>query len=444
VIASEASKDAGAGGFAYLEFAIVGVPLLIGTAIITVLLASKLLPRRRPVSMPPDFSAHARALMRQYAIREPVFHLTVLPGSPIIGATRETVDLSPYEGVTLISAQEEARGFALQRLELAAGDVIAARGDDGTIARLAADFRLEKAVTEGLDEERLFTTESGVVEIVVPPRSEVIGGQVFPGMVASGGDLVVLSVQRSGEERPGKTTLAAGDTLLMRGTWEALEEQDRDPNLRVVDAPKLLQRELAPLSRPAWICLAVVAGMVVLLVTGVVPPAVSGALAAVAIVLFRVLTMQEAYRGISWSIVVLIAGMIPLSTAMTETGAASDIADEIVNAIGSDASPYILIIALFVLVAVVGQVLSNTATALIVFPIAIAAATELDVSVQPVLMCVVVAAHASFLTPIATTPNLMVFEAGGYRFADYWKFGLPLMVLYFAVAVLLVPAVWRF
>ena len=245
-------------------------------------------------------------------------------------------------------------------------------------------------------------------------------------------------------ERRGKTKLAAGDTLLMRGTWEALEERDRDPNLRVVDAPKLLQRELAPLSRPAWVCLAIVAGMVVLLVSGVVPPAVSGALAAASLVLFRVLTMQEAYRGISWSIVVLIAGMIPLSTAMTETGAAADIADEIVNAIGTDASPYILIIALFVLVAIVGQVLSNTATALIVFPIAIAAAGELDVSVQPVLMSVVVAAHASFLTPIATTPNLMVLEPGGYQFADYWKFGLPLMVLYFIVRIGIVPLVWQF
>jgi di/tricarboxylate transporter len=251
-------------------------------------------------------------------------------------------------------------------------------------------------------------------------------------------------VQRSGEERPGKTTLAAGDTLLLHGAWEALEERDRDPNLRVVDAPNLLRRELAPLSTPAWIALAIVAGMVVLLVTGVVPPAISGALAAVAIVLFRVLTIQEAYRGISWSIVVLIAGMIPLSTAMTQTGAAADIADGLVSAIGKDASPYILIIALFVLVAAIGQVLSNTATALIVFPVAVAAAAELDISVQPVLMSVTIAAHASFLTPIATTPNLMVLEPGGYQFADFWKFGLPLMALYFIVAIAIVPLVWRF
>jgi di/tricarboxylate transporter len=103
-----------------------------------------------------------------------------------------------------------------------------------------------------------------------------------------------------------------------------------------------------------------------------------------------------------------------------------------------------LIIALFVLVAVMGQLLSNTATALIVIPVAVATAVELDVSVQPVLMSMLVAASASFLTPIATTPNLMVLEPGGYNFGDYWKFGAPLMLLYFVIAVLWVPLFWRF
>jgi di/tricarboxylate transporter len=166
-------------------------------------------------------------------------------------------------------------------------------------------------------------------------------------------------------------------------------------------------------------------------------------MAAAALILMRVLTAQQAYRGISWTIVILIAGMIPLSTAMRQTGAADDIADTIVSSIG-DGSPYVLLVALFILVALLGQVISNTATALIIMPVAVAAALEMDVSVQPVLMSVNVAAHASFLTPIATTPNLMVLEPGGYRFGDYWKFGLPLMLLYFVVSVGLVPLAWPF
>jgi di/tricarboxylate transporter len=183
--------------------------------------------------------------------------------------------------------------------------------------------------------------------------------------------------------------------------------------------------------------------MVVLLATGAVPPAVAGLLAAGAIVVGRVLTIEQAYRGISWSTVVLVAGMIPLSTAMTETGAAARLADALVDVVGG-AGPYMLLLGLFLLTAVLGQLISNMATALIVFPVALETAKDLDVSARPVLMCVTVSAAAALITPVATPANLMVLEPGGYRFSDYWKLGLPLLVLYGIVAVGLVPVFWRF
>jgi len=160
-------------------------------------------------------------------------------------------------------------------------------------------------------------------------------------------------------------------------------------------------------------------------------------------VLLGVVTVDHAYRAISWTTVVLVAGMIPLSTAMQSTGAAADLADALVDLVG-DAGPYALLVGLFVLVAVLGQLISNTATALIVIPIAISAAAELDVSAQPVLMAVNVAATAALLTPVATPANMMVMEPGGYRFGDYWKLGLPLMGWYAVIAIVLVPLIWRF
>jgi di/tricarboxylate transporter len=183
--------------------------------------------------------------------------------------------------------------------------------------------------------------------------------------------------------------------------------------------------------------------MVILLATGVVPAAVAGLLAAGALILLRVLTIDQAYRGISWTTVILVGGMISLSTAMTETGAAQDLADGLVRIVG-DAGPYALLLGLFVLTAVLGQLISNMATALIVIPVAISAAAEMDVSAKPVLMAVTVSAAASFLTPVATPANLMVMGPGGYRFGDYWKLGLPLLVLFGLVAVLLVPVIWSF
>jgi di/tricarboxylate transporter len=135
--------------------------------------------------------------------------------------------------------------------------------------------------------------------------------------------------------------------------------------------------------------------------------------------------------------------MISLSTAMLETGAAETLADGLVRIVG-DAGPYALLLGLFLLTATLGQLISNMATALIVIPIAISAAADVGVSAQPVLMAVAVSAAASFLTPVATPANLMVMEPGGYRFGDYWKLGLPLLALFGAVAVLLVPVFWRF
>jgi di/tricarboxylate transporter len=292
------------------------------------------------------------------------------------------------------------------------------------------------------DDEELLTRRYGATEVVIPPRADLVGDRVFPGMVTDSGDLVVLAVQRKGETLSGESVLAVGDTLLLRGTWSALEEQLDDPDVLVVDEPELVRRQV-PLGPGAKRALTVLAVMVVLLATGAVPPAVAGLLAAGALVVSGALTIDEAFRGISWTTVVLVAGMIPLSTAMTETGAAQSLADALVDAVGG-LGPHALLLGLFLLTAALGQLISNMATALIVLPIALETAKDLHVSPRPVLMCVVVSAAAALITPVATPANLMVMGPGAYRFSDYWRLGLPLLVLYGVVAVALVPVFWRF
>jgi len=363
VVVSEAADDAGVGAFGFFEFALVGVPLLVGSVAIVVLLGERLLPRRVPRAIKRDFSAHARTLVEQYGL-----------------------DVEP---------------------------------------------------------ESLLTRGRGVAEVVIPPRSGLAGETAFPGMVTESGDLVVLAIQRGEEDLLGQTTLEVGDTLLLRGTWGALDEHLADPDVLVVDEPDQVRRQAAPLGAKARLTLVVVGAMVVLLATGIAPPAVAGLLAACAVVLTRVLTIEQAYRGIQWTTVILVAGMLPLSTAMTQTGAAQQLADGLVDLVG-DHGPRALLLGLVLLVFVLGQLISNMATALIVIPVAVSAAAELDVSAKPVLMAVCVAAAAAFLTPVATPANLMVLEPGGYRFGDYWKLGLPILALFGLVAVLLVPVVWSF
>jgi di/tricarboxylate transporter len=254
----------------------------------------------------------------------------------------------------------------------------------------------------------------------------------------------VLAVHRSGEDAgPRPTMLRSGDVLLLQGTWRALDENLDDPDVLVVDAPDEVRRQTMPLSFRATEATAVLVAMVVLLATGAVPPVVAGLLAAGAMVLLRVLTMEQLYRGVSWTTVVLVAGMIPLSTAMQQTGAAEKLANGLVDVVG-DSGPYLLLIGLFVLTVTLGQLISNMATALIVIPIAVSAAAETGVSAKPVLMAVNVAAAAAFLTPVATPANLMVMGPAGYRFGDYWKLGLAMIALFFVVSVFLVPVFWSF
>ena len=303
---------------------------------------------------------------------------------------------------------------------------------------LAREYRLET------DPGSLITRSSGIAEVLVSPRSDLVGATVYPGMVTDSGDFIVLAVQRRGEALDEATALAAGDALLLRGTWGALEAGlEADPDVLVVDAPELVRRQGVPLGAGAKRAIAVLTGMVILLATGAVPPVAAGLFAAGAIVLLRVLDMDQVYRAISWTTVVLVAGMIPLSTAMTQTGAAAKLADLLVDVVGGHGG-HALLLGLFVLTAVLGQLISNMATALIMIPVALSAAAEVDISPRPVLMSLTVAAAASFLTPVATPANLMVMRPGGYRFGDYWKLGLPILLLFGVVSVLLVPVIWSF
>lgn len=448
VLVSEAAADAGVGGFGFFDFAVAGVPLVAGTIAIVVLVGDRLLPERTPRSLPADLSAHARTLGRQYLADHRVFRLAVPAGSPVIGSPGigHTEDDVPDE-LELIGIQVHGEGPLTRPVEVRAGDVLIVRGEPGVVRDLAAraglDFEDRPFTLDG--EGDVLDRELGVAEVVVPPRSGLVGQQVFPGMVTDSGDLVILAVQRRGEDLGAtETTLAVGDVLLVQGRWEAIDAHvPTDPEVLVVDAPDQVRRQAVPLGPRSKEALAILGLMVVALATGIVPAVVATLVAAAAMVLLRVLTIDQAYRGVSWTTVVLVGAMISLSTAMTKTGAAEQIAGQLVDVVG-DSDPRVLLLGLFLLTAVLGQLISNTATALIIIPIAVSAATELAISPKPVLMSVAVAAAAALFTPVATPANLMVMGPGGYRFGDYWKLGLPLMIWFFIVATFYIPLVWRF
>lgn len=445
VIVSDAADQNGFGQFGYFSFALVGIPLLIGTMLIVSVFGRYLLPERTPQSMTADFSQHARALVEQYAGGIGTFQLQLAAGSSLVGSSYQDLRDLRVPGVAMVGIRAAGAGQMVMPSSLAVGDTLVIRGDGASAAAMSETYGLLDWATShpGEDAPTLFSEQAGVAEVIVPPRSPIIGEPIFPGMVTDSGSMVVLAVQRGGVDLETATTLQSGDILLLQGTWDAFDQNLDDPNVVVVDQPDLVRRQVAPMGRRGLTAAIILVGMIVLLATGAVPPAIAGLLAAGATILSGLVPMTRVYRSINWTTVVLVAAMIPLSTAMTTSGAAEQLADRIVDIVGSG-SPYTLVFALCLLTAVLGQLISNTATALIVIPIALSAAAETGVSGKPLLMAVNVAAAASFLTPVATPVNLMVAGPAGYRFGDYWKLGLPLMALFLTVATFLVPVFWSF
>ena len=444
VLASDASADAGAGGFSFFSFALVGLPLVLGTMAICAVLGPKVLPERPSRLLPPDLSRYASTIAEHYDLRNGFYRLRVRQQSPLVGVQASAVNLSDFDGVELIGVQAKGEVPALVREALEVDDVLIVSGPSEEISELAMRDVLAVAMRPLTnDQESLVNREMGVAELVVPPRSPLVGETVFPGMVRSS-ELVILAVQRLGRDRGRQsTTLSEGDTLLVHGSWSAVEALSDHGDVLVVNSPDLVRRQAVPLGAKAVPAIAVLAGMIVLLALGLVPAAVAGLLAATFMVLLRVVSVNQAYRSVNWQTVVLIGGLIPLSTAIRETGAADRVAGVLLDVVG-DGGPRLVMLALFILTVGLGQFVSNTATVLIVIPVAVAAATEAQVSPQPILMMIAVAGSASFLTPIATPANMMVMGPAGYRFGDYWRLGLPVLAFWAVVALGLIPLIWPF
>jgi di/tricarboxylate transporter len=445
ILISEMLEEAGHAGFGFAEFALVGLPLLGGTMAIILLAGRKLLPAQSGARLPADFSRHAQVLVEHYGLTDGLHHLRVRETSPLIGTRRAGLAPDGHRGIELVSASpSSATGKGADGL-ICAGDYLLVRGEAASVARFCAEHHLSPREAEETNPAGAMMSRcTGLAEVVIPPRSAFIGRAVHAGMATEDGELVVLAVQRGGADLdPSQPELQAGDTLLLQGSWKALDLKLSDADVLVVDSPDLVRRQAVPMGAGAGLALAALGAFVVMLASGVVPPAVAGLLAAMGLIACGVISVEESFRAIHWTTIILIGALMPLSTAMVQSGAADLAAGQLVALTGG-AGPRLFLAGLFVMTALLGQIMSNTATTLLMIPIALASAASMGVSPQPIMMSLCVAGAAAFLTPIATSTNLMVMGPGGYRFGDYWKLGLPLLVWFFVVAVFYVPLVWRF
>ncbi len=204
-----------------------------------------------------------------------------------------------------------------------------------------------------------------------------------------------------------------------------------------------MSKNVESLNLRSYIAMGTLILMIFLLAFNILPGAVAALISAGIMMLSGCVPISKAYKGISWTSVIMIAAMIPMGLALEKTGVTDMVAARLVTTLG-EIHPAVLLAGIFLLTTAFSQTINNSATAVLMAPIAIVAAVALGVSPKPFMIAVAVSASTAFLTPVGTTTNAMVMAAGGYRFMDYFKVGFPLLVLFFIATVLLVPFIWPF
>lgn len=471
IVVSEALTTAGYAPFAFFEYAYIGLPLLIMTIIYLAFIGQRLLPARESGERPEDLVSSMAGMTDSFDLHGKLFLAYIQSNSYLIGKTLAETGLGRDYTISVLrinhpetdaALSQRRRQKVLQQLgdlipdeklpgaetRIAAHDILILKGASTHINQAALDFNFEFEpidVQDGALAEVLITSEIGVAEVLITPRSVYIGRTLSDTNFSEKFGLQVLSIRRGDKLITRKNNkLQFGDALLVRGSWRNINVlRSEQRNFTVVGSPDDLSRQVIELSPRAVVAVLALAGMVALMVSGIVPTVFATLLAAVVMVLGGCLDMNQAYRSISWQSVVLIAAMIPMSIALQVTGGAELIANGLVNSLGVY-GPLGLMAGVFFLTTTFSQVISNTATAVLVAPIVLEAALVSGLSPYPLMMTVAVAASTAFLTPIGTTTNLMVMTPGGYSFNDYFKIGLPLLLLFFVVNLILTPLIWPF
>jgi len=467
VVVAEALESHGYRPFHYFEYALIGLPLLLTAIAYMLLFGQRLLPRRAAGPAPRPLQGVLDDLAKTYALDGEIYRLHVLAGSPLVGTTLRESRLASEFGITVLgigsvsasdrrlleplrAAVDKLRGQPdstprpEQRIEL--DDVLTVSASAGDIHRAEIELRLGVFPIEDPDSQRsdVLSRELGIAEVLLTPRSSYIGEVIGDDRISREFGVFVLGARRGTDQLPTDAELEFGDSLLVKGTWGSITKlQNAYEDLVVVGRPEEVASQITQLSARSAVALTILVGMVGLMVSGAVPVAIAALLAAAAMILTGCLKTSEAYRAISWSTVILIAGMLPMATALEATGGAGQVADLLVSSLGA-IGPIGVLAGIFVVTTTLSQVMSNTATAVLMSPIVLTAATGLGVQPHPLMMGLAVAASTAFLTPIGTTTNLMVLAPGDYRFSDYGKVGGPLVAIFLLICLILIPIIWPF
>jgi di/tricarboxylate transporter len=416
------------------------------------LVARGLLPGKRSIAAA-ERRPRLQRWIERYGLTDRERRGRVGTGSPMVGKRLDELSLRAA-GVNLL-AIERGTGFAAEVLrptaqtELHVNDVLLADIDtshDGA-NECWQSLNLEpRPLGEIGNYFADRSQEIGAAEVILPAESALIGQTVREARIRSEYGLTVIGVRHGNnvvthglpEER-----LKVGDTLLLFGFWSDIAElQSHTEDVVVLNMPLELE-EVLPAARRAPHALAVLALVVVLMASGLVPNVQAALIGCLLMGLSGCVDFNSAYRSINWKTLILIVGMLPFSLALQRTGGVDLAADAVVGLVG-EAAPRLVLATLFVITAALGLFISNTATAVLMAPVALAIAKDLGASPYPFAMIIALAASTAFMTPISSPVNTLVVGPGQYSFGDFVKVGTPFAIIAAIVSVLLVPILLPF
>lgn len=391
-------------------------------------------------------------LIRDYKLSGRAHRAAIRANSPFIGRTIDSLHLRSQYGINVIGIERWRRFRKVMvpvygTTEFREGDVllIDISNSELDIRQFLSDNLLEPKILRGeyfSDQAK----EVGMAEVALLPDSALLGKTLKELEFRSKYLLSVVGIRRSHESIESNISdekLSMGDILLVCGEWRAIQQlQTKANDFVVLNFPAEID-DVAPASTqaiPALLCLAL---MIMLMVTGIVPNVVAALIACLLMGATRCIDMPSAYRSIHWPSLILIIGMMPFAIALNKTGGIALIS-EVLKHYLSAYGPHMVLTFVFLLCSFVGLFLSNTATAILIAPIAINIALDFNYSPYPFAMTVAIATSASFITPVSSPVKTMIVGPGGYSFGDFVKVGVPLTFLVLVVDILLVPLFFPF
>jgi di/tricarboxylate transporter len=438
----ERSGQKGATGFHFFSFTPFGVPVLV-LGIAYMIFARRWLAAGHEEKAETSRRPSLADWVEEYKLAGREYRVGVTNGSPLVGRTVEEVRLRDTSGANLVAIERDRTLVQpTAKTRLLAGDVLlvdlfAPKAD---VEALLRRYALEMMPLSGA----YFTDRSqeiGMAEVILPANSELVGLTVVGAEFRRRYGLTVIGLRRGAvahEHGLRDEVLKVGDTLLLIGPWKRIENLQSDGRDLVILSLPADIAEVLPVPGKAPHALACLALVVGLMVSGLVPNVQAALIGCLLMGLLGCVNLASAYRAIDWKTIVLIVGMLPFSVALQRTGGV-DLAADGLRALTSGAGTYVVLGTLFAITALLGMFISNTATAVLMAPVALAVAKELHASPYPFAMIVALAASTAFMTPVSSPVNTLVVTPGNYTFGDFVRVGVPFSLIVMVVSVLLVP-----